>query len=991
GGDDILLGDAGDDVLNGGEGDDRLVGGAGNDELAGGEGDDILSTSAGTDILRGEAGNDVYLIGTGASENTIINQNETNEDAYDRIVFEDGVTPESVMLSCDGADLIIECGESLTRVRRYITNVNLYNQNQIDHLQFQDGTYWSYQDVLARLLEGDDTDQTLVGYESDDRIDGAGGNDSINGMVGDDQLFGGSGNDHIDGDNGNDQLTGGTGDDRLEGGQGNDTYFFQSGDGLDEIFDLNGNNRIEYLDLLSSQVDLNRSGDDLVITDLVGGGEITVLNQFGGINNSSEIIPIEAIQFSDGAVWDAEEILNQITNGGAGDDAIEGTSEADSIDVLDGNDDVFAHEGDDIVNGGTGDDYLFGETGNDLLIGGDGVDFVLGMEGDDYLDGGSGDDFLIASNTWPDRYELSDLREIFATDNYALEAWDHAWNLRATVAEYDILLGGEGDDLLIGAGELDGGIGNDRLLGSGVLYGGSGDDHLIACGVLDVGRNELYGMSLLDGGQGNDTLKGDGNTAYRFNLGDGQDRIHNNWNNSQYALTLQGRVIFGEGIEADSVNFERQGSDLLVRYGDQNDSVTITDWFVRVNAPGGYPHHNQFFFQLEQFEFADGSVITAEQAESGLTSDVGPYEDEPTQSEDPVTLVDDDGSHQFWGSSGDDDLSGEGGDDDINGLRGDDRLRGGSDDDRLAGGDGSDIYLYAPGDGFDIIDNRDDHGGHDVLRFDEGISPENISLTRDRNNLIVTISGNGVFYNGAVSIVSYFQDDGDNIYALDAIEFSDGTSWDYDYVAAHLTLGTEGDDELYGNLTGDELQGLAGDDAIYGSGGDDQLTGGSGNDRLYGQEGMDSLIGSEGDDWLYGGSANDTLQAGAGADRLVGGQGDDSLSGGSGDDCYLYSLGHGVDTIDNAGGGSDRIYFTDVDSSRLSYHQDGDDLLIVVDGDLAQSIRVTNHFLEGDAVIGLILTGEGSEISAEQISGLLTPLPEAPAADYGDQETPVTG
>ncbi|MEW8439417.1 MAG: calcium-binding protein [Candidatus Thiodiazotropha taylori] len=999
---DILLGEVGNDVLQGGSGNDRIDGGDGIDQLYGDEGDDQLTTSAGTNTLYGGAGNDTYLLVQVAGENTIVNRNGLNENAYDRIVFDEGIAPDMVVLSRDGDDLLIECVGSTTRVERFcIANVN----QRIDALMFQDGTYWSYDDVLTSLLEGDDTDQDLVGYDTDDLIDGQAGNDTINGMLGDDQLFGGAGNDLLIGLGGNDQLTGGTGDDRLEGGEGNDIYRYASGDGQDVVFDINGVNHIDFVDLLSDQVDIDRSGDNLIITDLVGGGQITVLNQFGGLNNSAVIVPIQEVHFSGGVIWDAEELLNQTVQGGGGDDVLEGTSDEDVILALAGNDDVLTREGDDYADGGAGDDYLFGELGNDHLLGGEGVDYVLGMEGNDHLEGGSGNDIIIGSNIWPYYYELSELRTEFTNINFGIDTWDQSHWTNDTRTEYDLLQGGEGSDLLIGSGELYGGSGNDRILGSGVLYGGDGDDHLIAEGVNDsvsgeyyvrddpdsrgsyyqryrlAVYNEDYGMSLLDGGQGNDLLEGRGNTTYRFNLGDGQDIIINNDNSER---GLRGRVLFGDGVDSSSVVFERQGMDLVVRYGGAGDQVTIRDWFELINSPG-YSYHNTYRWQVEQFEFADGTIISADDASTGLVTNEGPYPDEPPFTADPRVLVGDDWYNQLWGSVGDDNLSGEGGYDDLRGSGGDDILRGGAGPDLLEGGDGNDTYLYAPGDGQDIIDNQDSDGGRDVLRFEEGISPSDVTLTRDRNNLVLTFAG------GGVSVVSYFQDDGANTFALDAIEFHDGTTWDYDYIASHLTLGTESDDALYGNATDDVLDGLGGNDTLYGSGGNDQLSGGEGADRLYGQEGDDTITGDSEDDWLYGGAGEDSLQGGVGSDNLVGGLGSDALSGGAGDDHYYYSLGNGQDVVDNTGGGVDRLFFTDITSDRLSFHQEGNDLVILVDGDLEQSVRVTNHFLGGDAVIDLIQTEEANEIHAEQIDGLLTPMPEAPAPDNGGQDTPATG
>jgi len=99
------------------------------------------------------------------------------------------------------------------------------------------------------------------------------------------------------------------------------------------------------------------------------------------------------------------------------------------------------------------------------------------------------------------------------------------------------------------------------------------------------------------------------------------------------------------------------------------------------------------------------------------------------------------------------------------------------------------------------------------------------------------------------------------------------------------------------------------------------------------------------------------------------------LIGGTGDDTYYYASGSGSDTVDNTGGGTDWLYFADIESNRLSYHQDGDDLVVLVDGDLSQGFRVLDHFLGGEAAIAYAQPASGYALSAAQIAGQLTPLP----------------
>lgn len=92
---------------------------------------------------------------------------------------------------------------------------------------------------------GDDTlfglggSDVLNGGNGDDQLYGGGGADILNGDRGDDQLFGGGGDDTLDGGRGDDFLDGGAGDDTLEGGRGDDILL--GGGGGDSLSGGRGN------------------------------------------------------------------------------------------------------------------------------------------------------------------------------------------------------------------------------------------------------------------------------------------------------------------------------------------------------------------------------------------------------------------------------------------------------------------------------------------------------------------------------------------------------------------------------------------------------------------------------------------------------------------------------------------------------------------------------------------------------------------------------
>ncbi|MCP4993429.1 MAG: hypothetical protein GY934_06545, partial [Gammaproteobacteria bacterium] len=985
-GDDVLIGNSGNDYLFGGKGNDDLIGGDGEDTLYGEDGDDILHSSSGTNTLNGGSGNNTYILELVVGSSTIQSTQPFGTSGnHDSIVFDQGVSPDMVSMLRMNNDLILQYAGSIITIEHH------FSRYHVSSIEFHDGTIWSSDDINAMLLQSTDSNDEIVGYETNDVIDGGAGNDALYGASGDDQLFGGmgddtlhgdegadilaggagndvlqggdgadilasdAGNDVLYGDGGSDVLTGGVGDDQLDGGLGDDIYHFSRGDGQDIISDVRGNNRIEYSDIASTEIIVRRSGDDLVLFNRNNDDQVAVTGQFDD-DESIFDNSIKEITFSDGITWNVTDLLSQATKGTALNDAISGFNFAETIEAEEGNDDVNVFAGNDIVDGGPGDDYLLGGAGSDLLKGGADNDFLFGQDGSDHIEGGSGDDFLFGYRSLPSHYMFHDSvtgpRQQVAYTNYSWDTWKQPiWFASRPV--YDVLHGGEGSDVIIGVGELYGGKGGDRISGSGILYGEEGDDYIITDpvnywtydhpgGGYKTYHSEIDGNNTIVGGLGNDTLSGGNRTTYIFEEGDGQDTIIN-----EDTHIRDSRVAFGDNISTSNTHFERLGDDLIVSYGGQGDQITISKWFSELL--NDYYGISSYQGKIDRFEFSDGSVITMEEAEAGLAPDSGGSEggETPPPSDEDKILV----GPTLTGGSGNDTLWG-----------------GGGGYSQLEGGEGGDVYLYGIDDGNYFILNRDSYGGHDVLRFLEGIAPADVAVTRDRTNLQLMVDGS------IITVVSYFQNDGENNYALHAIEFADGTSWIYEDVNSFSSIGTTGSDSLYGGKNNDVLDGLADKDTLFGAGGDDDLAGGDGTDNLYGQEGADILNGGSGNDIMHGGTGNDVLNGGAGSDTLFGGLGSDTSTGGAGNDSYYYAVGDGIDVIDNSGGGADTIYFTDITSAQLLFSRDGDDLLILVDGDPSQSVRVLNHFLGEEFYIDLVQPSDSPAITETEIYDLLVPL-----------------
>jgi Ca2+-binding RTX toxin-like protein len=152
-----------------------------------------------------------------------------------------------------------------------------------------------------------------------------------------------------------------------------------------------------------------------------------------------------------------------------------------AVDLGDG-DDQLAIAGDPVV-----ETSILAGPGTDLVQGGDGNDRMTGGPGDDRLLGGGGFDELLYAT---EADVVVDLAR--GTGGEAGEA--------DTLAGFETLVGGDGDDVLTGASTadiVDGGEGADVLRGGGGadrLFGGLGADALLG----QAGDDELFG----DPGQG---------------------------------------------------------------------------------------------------------------------------------------------------------------------------------------------------------------------------------------------------------------------------------------------------------------------------------------------------------------------------------------------------------------------------------------------------------------------------------------------------------
>ncbi|WP_241090048.1 calcium-binding protein [Pseudomonas viridiflava] len=928
-GDDTLLGDAGNDYLYGGSGIDQLSGGDGSDYLAGGEGNDTLTGDSGNDTLYGDSGNDqldggtgndyltggegsdVYRFNRGWGQDSI-NNYDSSAVKTDAIEFAADILPADIIVTRSGSDLVLSLENATDRI-----TISGYFQNDgvtpyaLEKIRFADGTEWNLDQIKALSTVTTDGNDNLWGYATDDALNGGLGDDSLYGQAGNDTLQGGAGadslsgeagNDALFGEEGNDYLYGGAGIDQLSGGEGSD--YLTGGEGNDTLTGDSGNDTL-YGDSGNDQLDGGNGNDSL------SGGEGSDVYRFNrgwgqdSINNydssagktdviefAMDILPTDIIvtrSYNDLVLslknsTDKVMISGYFQNDGDTPYTVEQIRFADgtqwNVEQIKTMAAFTFTDGNDALTGYASDDRIAGGKGDDVLNGLAGNDVVSGDEGNDNLYGGTGQDTLSGGSG------------------------------------SDYLYGEDGNDLLSGNA------------GSDILYGADGND-------------------ILDGGTGNDTLDGGrGSDTYRFAKGYGQDSI----NNSSYSETAADKVdlIQLDGLNPADLRFSRSGDDLVIQIKATGDTLTVRSHFSQDGVTA---------YAIDQLKFADGSVWDGAQIKAAV---VLPSEEADTltgyatadslfgqdgndslsgRAGDDV-LDGGNGSDTLYGEDGNDILLGRAGNDSLSGGYGDDVLDGGSGNDSLDGGYGSDTYVFRKGSGQDTISNgvynEGTVGKQDVIRL-EGLNLSDISLRREYSDLIIQIKETG----DTLRVSSHFSPSSSYYnYAIDQLQFADGTVWGVDQIKASMLTGGEFNDTLTGYDTDDTLQGVAGNDTLYGGLGNDTLLGGAGRDTLYGEDG---------DDTLLGGTDNDSLTGGNGNDVLDGGAGNDTLEGGKGSDTYIFAKGSGSDSIDNLTYNDTTLNKLDVvrldglNSGDVSLRRESDDLIVQI-LQTGEALRIRSHF-----------------------------------------------
>ncbi|PJK31594.1 FecR domain-containing protein [Minwuia thermotolerans] len=874
---DFIVGLAGQDSITGEAGDDLLAGGGGNDTLDGGAGDDTLQGSDGDDVLTGGDGTDTAdFSDAGGAVDVDLSTGAASGDGTDTLSGIENIVggAQADTLTGDAAANAIEGGVGGDSIAGGAGNDSLSGDAGGDTLfgglgddtfdggigfdsaDYRDSATPVNVDMSAGGGAGTVTGEGTDALTAIERVFGSAGNDTFTGSDGDDNFVGRGGDD---------LLIASLGNDTLNGAAGNDTADFSNLTGAFQI-DLTGNSATldaNSYTVLGLETIIGTAGDDTMNGDadnnrLEGGQGADSIGGGGGADTLLGGAGNDTIAGGDG---------NDSINGGAGNDSLDGGAGNDTLDFSDategvavdlfgglaastatGTDTVTAFNG---VTGGAGDDSIRGSADADTIAGGDGDDLIIGEGGNDSLDGGAGSNTLSFATASADL--IVDMTA--GTAASAETGSDNFANFTTVIggagadfisgdAERNFLLGGEGNDTLNGGGERDtlrGGAGDDQLNGSDAEvdvadYADATEDLTLTLGAVtdisttvttnDLGTDTLFSIDGFQGGTGDDSITGNAGIN-RLGGGDGNDTL----------IGGDGAdVMFGDAGN-DSVEGGNGDDFIFGGIGDDTIDGGADDLGVAVDSIGDVIS----YFGLGTGVNIDLTAGTATGIEAG--TDIVTNFEAAVGTDQGDTLSGNASDNLLQGRLGDDSISGLDGDDDIFGDEGDDVVQGGAGADTLRGDLGN-----------DTIDGGD---GDDLIQADQD------------DDTVSGGAGNDQIFAGSGDD-SVLGEDGN-----DAVEGGAGSDSLFGGLGDDTLTETSGQNLMDGGAGNDSITGADNLDTLLGGEGADTLTGGGGADafqydQAIGHQDVITDFTSGEDRFLIDGVAFDNV--GGGANTLTDGE-----------------------------------------------------------------------------------------------------------------------
>ena len=510
-----------------------------------------------------------------------------------------------------------------------------------------------------------------------------------------------AGNDTLIGTSGNDVLDGLAGDDVLQGLAGNDTL-------------------------------LGGAGNDLL------DGGLGTDSMTGGTGNDTYVVDV------------AGDVVTELTNEGTD------TVQSSVTSTLGANVENLTLTGTAAINGtgNTLDNILTGNSAANVLTGGAGNDTYIVSTGDTVVElANQGLDTVQSDVTWTLGVNLEALTFTgTANINGTGNALD---NVLIGNSGANVLTGGAGNDVyVVSTGDTvaeTANAGTDTVLSDVTQTLAANVENLVLTGTSAINgtgnslNNLLTGnaaANVLNGGAGADTLAGlDGHDTYLVdNTGDAIIELANNGTDlvqSSVTYTLAANVehltltgttaINGTGNTLDNVLTGNSANNTLTG-GAGNDTL---DGGVGNDTMIGGTGNDTYVVNVTGDVVTENANEGTDTVQSSLTYTLGANVEN--------LILTGTAAINGTGNTLDNQMIGNSAANTLSGANGNDTLRGGLGNDTVNGGSGNDTVLFGRGDGQDLV--QDNSGTADKLLYDAGINPLDLIISRQANDLRLSIHG----------------------------------------------------------------------------------------------------------------------------------------------------------------------------------------------------------------------------------------------------------
>lgn len=816
-----------------------------------------LDTAGLASTAVGGGGGDTFLFNAGYGSVTI-DERDVAGAVSDVLSFGAGVDPysASVFGKSDGS-LVIDFGngDAVTLANALLSNADA--TYGVQYVTFDDGTTWTYGDLLAMADTGSASNLSLYGDRSSNDLWG-------NGIA-----------------------------TSLTGGGGGDTFEVNNGDQPITIYESDTaaapSNQLLLHGFDSADVAVRADAQGDLILSAGGADQVTIagaLNSTGGVTNG-----VQSVTFDDGTTWAYSDLLAMADTPSVDNRVLYGDGAANNFDP--------AGLANSIIGGGGGDTFVYdrgygalsitevdsnpaaqnslqfgsGIAPGDVVISGDASgDLILSLGGDDAIT-------LVGALTSPSG-QLNGLQVVTFADG---TTWSYADLLSAALAPAaagGTIYGDSGANTLDSSGVAATAVGNgggDTFVydsGYGALTISEDDTSLMPNNILAFGAGiDPTGVSVTASSDGSVILNlggGDIVTLAGQLHSDGQDSV------GVQAVTFVGGTIWTAADLLAKIGTATSGGPSTI-YGDGNanvldpagnaasvvgggggDTILFDSGYGILNVDeqdnGGAPDN---ILQFGSGIDAATLAVTAN-ASGDIVLDAGggdqvvlkdALNSTPSATFGVQEIVFNDGT--VWSYA---DLMARldtpsttnttlYGDTDSN------VLDGGGLADLLVGNGGDDTFVFNQGYGTLTIDERDGGGSPDnQLQLGIGILPEMVSVSANAAGDLILSLGSG----DQVTLKSALNSDAETTYGVQAVAFDDGTIWTYDDLLAKADTSAGGSTTLYGDRNANEFDSAGLAHEIVGHGGGDSF--------LY-QRGYGALSIVESDD---GEAPANTLSFGAG-------------------------------------------------------------------------------------------------------------------------------